>query len=52
MRAGYVVDKHTFSVNTASGSLTATAFDLVAAASVQNDINTMIRKDEEHEFYI
>ncbi|KAL4462636.1 hypothetical protein ABPG74_000466, partial [Tetrahymena malaccensis] len=52
MKAGKVVNKHTFNVNIASATITTKIFDVVPQASVQNDVNNVIRQNEEHEFYI
>ncbi|KAL4505213.1 hypothetical protein ABPG72_016280 [Tetrahymena utriculariae] len=52
MKAGKVVNKHTFNVNIASATIISKIFDVVPSANVQNNINTVIRQNEEHEFYI
>ncbi|KAL4494248.1 hypothetical protein ABPG73_018767 [Tetrahymena malaccensis] len=52
MKHGVVVNKHTFNVKVGSADIQNKIFDICNPAHVINSINGLIRKNEEHEFYI
>ncbi|EWS73604.1 hypothetical protein TTHERM_000251239 (macronuclear) [Tetrahymena thermophila SB210] len=52
MKNGVVVNKHTFNVKVGSADILNKIFDICNPNHVINSINGLIRKNEEHEFYI
>ncbi|KAL4462643.1 hypothetical protein ABPG74_000473 [Tetrahymena malaccensis] len=52
IKNGVVVNKHTFNVKVGSADIQNKIFDICNPAHVLNSINSLIRKNEEHEYYI